>query len=45
MFLSQGEILLSGDPRELPAQYGKSTLEELFISVARESLDLGEPQT
>ena len=45
MFLSQGEILLSGDPRELPAQYGKSTLEELFISVAREPLDLGEPQT
>lgn len=39
MFLSQGEIILEGDPRTLPAQYGKSTLEELFISVAREPLD------
>ena len=44
MFLSQGEIILSGDPRALPAQYGKSTLEELFISVAREPLELGELQ-
>ena len=41
MFLSQGEIILEGDPRALPAQYGKSTLEELFISVARDPLDLG----
>ena len=45
MFLSQGEIILEGDPRALPAQYGKSTLEELFISVAREPLDLGELQS
>ena len=44
MFLSQGEIILEGDPRTLPAQYGKSTLEELFISVAREPLDLGALQ-
>lgn len=44
MFLSQGEIILEGDPRALPAQYGKSTLEELFISVAREPLDLGALQ-
>ncbi|HEV2133833.1 MAG TPA: ABC transporter ATP-binding protein [Terracidiphilus sp.] len=44
MFLSQGEIILEGDPRSLPAQYGKSTLEELFISVAREPLDLGALQ-
>jgi len=41
MFLSQGEIILEGDPRALPAEYGKSTLEELFISVARDPLDLG----
>jgi ABC-2 type transport system ATP-binding protein len=41
MFLSQGEIILEGDPRSLPAQYGKTTLEELFISVAREPVDLG----
>ena len=39
MFLSRGEIILEGDPRTLPAQYGKSTLEELFIGVAREPLD------
>jgi ABC-2 type transport system ATP-binding protein len=45
MFLSQGEIILEGDPRALPAQYGKSTLEELFISVAREPLDLGALQS
>lgn len=44
MFLSHGEIILSGDPRALPAQYGKSTLEELFIGVAREPLDLGALQ-
>jgi ABC-2 type transport system ATP-binding protein len=41
LFLSQGEIILEGDPKALPAQYGKSTLEELFIGVAREPLDLG----
>ncbi len=41
LFLSHGEIILEGDPRTLPAQYGKSTLEELFIGVAREPLDLG----
>jgi ABC-2 type transport system ATP-binding protein len=41
LFLSQGEIILEGDPRTLPAEYGKQTLEELFISVAREPLELG----
>ena len=45
LFLSHGEIILSGDPRTLPAQYGKTTLEELFISVAREPLELGELQS
>jgi ABC-2 type transport system ATP-binding protein len=45
LFLSHGEIILSGDPRILPAQYGKSTLEELFISVAREPFDLGALQS
>lgn len=39
LFLSQGEIILEGDPKTLPSQYGKPTLEELFISVAREPLD------
>ena len=40
LFLSHGKILLSGDPKTLPAQYGKKTLEELFITVAREPLTL-----
>ena len=40
LFLSRGRILLEGDPRTLPAEYGRSTLEELFITVAREPLTL-----
>lgn len=40
LFLSQGKILLEGNPRTLPAEYGKATLEELFIAVAREPLSL-----
>ncbi|HVJ61707.1 MAG TPA: ABC transporter ATP-binding protein [Tahibacter sp.] len=39
LFLSQGRILLEGDPRALPAQHGAASLEELFIRVAREPLD------
>lgn len=42
MFLSHGKIILSGDPKELPARYGKKDLEELFITVAREPLTLGD---
>lgn len=42
LFISHGKILLEGDPRELPAQYGKKDLEELFIAVAREPLSLQE---
>lgn len=42
LFLSHGEIILEGDPKSLPSQYGKETLEELFISVAREPLDWGD---
>jgi len=41
LFLSRGRILLEGDPRTLPREYGKATLEELFIAVAREPLTLG----
>lgn len=41
LFLSRGKILLEGDPKLLPAQHGKETLEELFITVAREPLTLG----
>ena len=40
LFLSHGKILLEGNPRKLPAQHGKETLEELFITVAREPLTL-----
>ena len=41
LFLSRGRILLEGDPRTLPSEHGKATLEELFITVAREPLSLG----
>ena len=40
LFLSHGRILLEGDPRTLPTEHGKATLEELFITVAREPLSL-----
>lgn len=42
LFLSHGHILLEGDPRTLPAEHGKETLEELFITVANETLDQPE---
>ena len=40
MFLSHGKILLAGDPRTLPAEHGKDTLEDLFVALAREPLAL-----
>lgn len=40
LFISHGKILLEGDPKTLPSQYGKKSLEELFIAVAREPLSL-----
>jgi len=40
LFLSRGRILLDGDPKALPAAHGKTSLEDLFISVAREPLTL-----
>jgi ABC-2 type transport system ATP-binding protein len=42
LFLSHGRILLEGDPKALPGQHGKATLEDLFITVAREPLSLGQ---
>jgi ABC-2 type transport system ATP-binding protein len=44
LFLSHGRMLLEGDPKALPREHGKATLEELFITVAREplTLDTGE---
>jgi ABC-2 type transport system ATP-binding protein len=41
LFLSHGKLLLQGDPKTLPGEHGKQTLEELFIAVAREPLTLG----
>jgi ABC-2 type transport system ATP-binding protein len=40
LFLSKGKILLEGDPKTLPREHGKESLEELFIAVAREPLAL-----
>ncbi|BDG01311.1 ABC transporter ATP-binding protein [Anaeromyxobacter oryzae] len=40
LFLSRGRILLEGDPRTLPREHGRATLEDLFIAVAREPLAL-----
>jgi ABC-2 type transport system ATP-binding protein len=40
LFLSHGRVLLEGNPKTLPHEHGKSTLEELFIAVAREPLSL-----
>ena len=42
LFLSHGSILLEGNPRTLPGEHGKSSLEELFITIAREPLSLGD---
>ncbi|NUR52852.1 MAG: ABC transporter ATP-binding protein [Acidobacteria bacterium] len=40
LFLSRGRILLEGNPKTLPAEHGKETLEDLFVTVAREPLTL-----
>jgi ABC-2 type transport system ATP-binding protein len=38
LFQSHGRILLEGDPRTLPREHGRETLEELFVAVAREPI-------
>lgn len=43
LFLSRGKLLLEGDPKTLPQEHGKASLEELFIAVAREPLTLANP--
>ncbi|MFP2962224.1 ABC transporter ATP-binding protein [Myxococcus sp. 1LA] len=40
LFLSRGRVLLEGNPRTLPREHGQASLEELFITVAREPLAL-----
>jgi ABC-2 type transport system ATP-binding protein len=42
LFLSKGKIMLEGDPKMLPSEHGKSSLEELFIAVAREPLGVAQ---
>ncbi len=44
LFLSQGKILLEGNPKTLPDEHGKETLEDLFVTVAREPLTLDLPR-
>ena len=41
LFLSHGKIVLEGDPKTLPHQHGAATLDDLFVSVAHETLDEG----
>jgi ABC-2 type transport system ATP-binding protein len=40
LFLSRGRILLEGDPRTLPREHGRRSLEDLFVTVAREPLSV-----
>ena len=42
LFLSHGRILIEGDPKSLPREHGRKTLEELFIATAREPLTIKE---
>ena len=41
LFLSQGRIVLEGDPKTLPREHGAETLDDLFVSVAHEALGEG----
>ena len=43
LFLSHGKVLLEGNPKTLPEEHGKETLEDLFVTVAREPLTLDLP--
>jgi ABC-2 type transport system ATP-binding protein len=42
LFLSQGRILLEGDPKSLPHEHGAANLEDLFVQVANERLHDGQ---
>lgn len=42
LLMSQGSVLLEGDPRALPSAHGAPSLEALFIRIAREPLAAGE---
>jgi ABC-2 type transport system ATP-binding protein len=41
LFLSHGRIVLQGDPKVLPGLHGAANLEDLFVDVAKETLDQG----
>ena len=41
LFLSQGKIVLEGDPKTLPGEHGAETLDDLFVTVAHEALGEG----
>jgi ABC-2 type transport system ATP-binding protein len=43
LFLSHGKILIEGNPKTLPKEHGKESLEDLFVAVAREPLSLEGP--
>lgn len=34
LFMSQGRVLLEGDPRALPAEHGEASLDDLFVRLA-----------
>jgi ABC-2 type transport system ATP-binding protein len=40
LFMARGQLLLEGNPKTLPHEHGKDSLEDLFIAVAREPLSL-----
>jgi ABC-2 type transport system ATP-binding protein len=44
LFLSQGKILLEGDPKLLPQEHGAKSLDDLFVAVAHEALHAGAAQ-
>ncbi len=44
LFLSHGRIVLEGDPKTLPKEHGAGSLDDLFVSVAHETLDAGSPR-
>ena len=44
LFLSHGKIVLEGDPKTLPRQHGAESLDDLFVSVAHETLVAGKPR-
>jgi ABC-2 type transport system ATP-binding protein len=37
MILAHGRVRVAGDPKTLPGEHGKSSLEDLFIEIARAS--------